>query len=106
MKDFMLNFLNGLITSTITFLIITFVPLPSLPLHLEKIIIFSIVAAIIGIIILRDKPIIHQVGTILGGVIAGFVIFNLGFPSEYIANSLIGGIIVGIIGTLSKFLGV
>ena len=105
MKDFILNLLNGFFTSVITFLIITFVPLPSLLFNLEKIIVFAVIAAIIGFIILRKKPLSQLIGTIIGGVLAGFVIFNYGlYITDYVTNSLIGAIIVGVLGTVTKFI--
>ena len=107
MKDFILNLLNGFITSVMTFLIIMFAPLPSLPFNLEKIIIFAVIASVIGFILLRKKPIAQLVGTIIGGVLAGFVIFNYGVQiTGYATNSFIGAIIVGVLGTVTKFVGV
>ena len=107
MKDFVLNLLNGFITSVMTFLIIMFAPLPSLPFNLEKIIIFAVIASVIGFIILRKKPLSQLVGTVIGGVLAGFVIFNYGvYITDYATNSFIGAIIVGVLGTVTKFIGV
>jgi len=99
--------LNGFITSVMTFLIIMFAPLPSLPFNLEKIIIFAVIASVIGFIILRKKPLSQLVGTVIGGVLAGFVIFNYGvYITDYATNSFIGAIIVGVLGTVTKFIGV
>lgn len=107
MKDFVLNLLNGFFTSIITFMIITVVPLPSLPYNLEKIIIFAAIASVIGFIILRKKPLSQLVGTVIGGILAGFVIFNYGVHiTDYVTNSFIGAIIVGVLGTVTKFVGV
>jgi len=107
MKDFVLNLFNGFFTSVITFLIVTFTPLPVLPFNLEKIIVFAVIASLIGFIILRKRPLAQLVGTVIGGVLAGFVIFNYGLHiADYVTNSFIGAIIVGIVATLSKFLGV
>ncbi len=107
MKDFVLNLLNGFVTSIMTFLIIMFAPLPALPFNLEKIIVFAVIASVIGFIILRKKPLAQLIGTVIGGILAGFVIFNYSvYITDYTTNSFIGAIIVGIIATLSKFLGV
>jgi len=107
MRDFVLNLLNGFFTSVITFLIIMFAPLPSLPFNLEKIIIFAVIASIIGFIILRKKPLVQLIGTVIGGVLAGFVIFNYSFYiTDYFTNSFIGAIIVGVLGTVTKLFGV
>ena len=107
MKDFVLNLLNGFFTSIITFLIIMFAPLPPLPLNLEKIIIFAVIASVIGFILLRKKPIAQLVGTVVGGILAGFVIFNYGiYITDYATNSFIGAVIVGVLGTVTKFVGV
>ncbi len=82
-------------------------PLPSLPFNLEKITIFAIIASVIGLIILRKKPLVQLVGTVVGGVLAGFVIFNYGLQITGLAtNSFIGAIIVGVLGTVTKFVGV
>jgi len=106
MKDFVLNLLNGFFTSVITFLIIMFAPLPSLPFNLEKIVIFAVIATVIGFIILRKKPIAQIVGTVIGGILAGFVIFNYGVRiTDYATNSFIGAIIVGVLATVTKFFG-
>jgi hypothetical protein len=107
MKDFILNLLNGFFTSVITFIIITFVPLPNLFYNLEKIIIFAIIASIIGYTFLRERPLSHLTGTVIGGVLAGFVIFNYGLNfADYATNSFIGAILVGVLGTVTKFIGV
>lgn len=107
MKDFVLNLLNGFLTSIITFMIITFIPLPSLPYNLEKIVIFTIIASVIGFIFLKERPLLQLAGTVAGGILAGLVIFNYGLNfADYITNSFIGAIIVGVLGTVTKFIGV
>lgn len=84
-----------------------FAPLPTLPFNLEKIIIFAVIASVIGFIILRNKPLVQLVGTVIGGILAGFVIFNYSYYiTDLATNSLIGAIIVGILGTVTKFIGV
>ena len=110
MKTFILNFLNGFLTTLITFIILQAliyfsIELPYLPLNLEKMAIFLCVLALLSYVILKVRKISSFVFTIAGGVVASFLIFNYSLLiTDIFVNTLIGGIIVGIISTVSKFI--
>jgi len=104
-KKFLLYFLNGFITSILTFIIIRFIVLPELFFNLEKILIFVGITLLIGFIIFRKQSITSFLATLIGGAIAGLIIFNYGpFITDFVANTLLGGALVGIIGTALEFI--
>jgi len=104
-KQFLLYFLNGFITTILTFIIIEFVVLPELFFNLQKILIFIGITLLIGFIIFRKQPISSYIATLIGGAIASFLIFNYAtFITDFFANTVLGGTLVGIFGTTFKFL--
>jgi len=104
-KKFLLYFVNGFITSMLTFIIIKFLVLPELFFNLEKILIFVGITLLIGFILFRKQSISSFIATLIGGAIASLIIFNYGpFITDFFANTLLGGALVGILGTVFEFL--
>jgi len=99
-----LNFTNGFLTSLITFIIIQFIPLPEFLWNIDKVVVFAIVAFIIGAILFRNKPLTSLISTVIGGVVAGFLIFNYSvFIVDFVVNTILGGVLVGVIGTALRY---
>ena len=104
-KKFLLYFVNGFITTFLTFIIIRFVVLPELFLNLEKILIFVGITLLIGFILFRKHSITSFFATLIGGSIAGLILFNYGsFISDFVVNTLLGGTLVGVLGTVLEFI--
>jgi len=104
-KHFLLNFLNGFLTTLLTFVIIQLLPLPNLPFNIDKVLIYGCITFIIALILLRNRPIINLIAAIVGGVLAGFLIFNYSiYITDFFVNTVLGGLIVGVIGTGLKYL--
>ncbi len=104
-KHFLLNFLNGFITTLLTFVIIQLIPLPNLPFNIDKVLIYGGITFIIALILLKNRPIINLIAAIVGGVFAGFLIFNYSvFITDFFVNTVLGGLIVGVVGTGLKYL--
>lgn len=104
-SHFYYNFLNGFLTSILTFTIIQFAPLPEFPWNIDKVIIFAVVTFVIGVILFRNKPLTSLIATVIGGVVAGFLIFNYSvFITDFVVNTLIGGVLVGVFGTVLKYI--
>jgi len=104
-RHFLLNFINGFLTTLLTFVIIQLIPLPELPFNIDKVLIYGGITLILAIILLRNKPIIAMVSAVVGGVFAGFLIFNYSvFVTDFFVNTLLGGLIVGVVGTALKYL--
>jgi len=103
-SHFCFNFINGFLTSILTFIIIQLAPLPEFPWNIDKVVIFAIVTFVIGVILFRNKPLTSLIATVIGGVLSGFLIFNYSiFITDFVINTLIGGVLVGVIGTLLKY---
>jgi len=102
--DFFLNFLTGFLTTLITFVAIQILPTFNLPFNIEKVVVFGVITLLIGLIFLRKKSMSSHIGTLIGGIIAGFIIFNYGVViTSYVINTFLGGTIVGVIGTVLKY---
>ncbi len=100
-----LGFLNGFLTTLLTFVIIQLMPLTELPFNIDKVLIYGVITFILALILLRNKPIISIVATVIGGVIAGFLIYNYSVHvTNFFVNTILGGLLVGVIGTLLKYL--
>jgi hypothetical protein len=103
-SHFYSNFINGFLTSVITFVIVQIAPLPEFPWNLDKVGIFAIVSFILGVIILRNKPLVSLIGAVIGGILAGFVIFNYGvLITDWATNIFLGGVLVGVVGTFVRY---
>ncbi len=103
-SHFILNFTNGFLTSLITFIIIQLIPLPEFPWNIDKVVIFAIIAFIIGVVLFRNKPLTSLIATVIGGIFAGFLIFNYSvFIADFVVNTLFGGVLVGVIGTILRY---
>lgn len=101
---FFLNLLNGFIATLATFVLIEMIPLPNLPFNIEKIFIFGTITLILGLFLLRNKPLTSLIATVLGGVFAGFLMYNYSpFITDFITNTLFGSALVGILGTVFKY---
>jgi len=102
---FTLNFFNGFLTTLITFIIIELAPLPEFPFNIDKGLIYGGITFILALILLRNKPIISMITAVIGGVCAGFLIFNFSaFITDFVVKTLLGGAIVGVVGTALKYL--
>ncbi len=100
-----MNFLNGFLTTLLTFVIIQLIPLPDLPFNIDKVLIYGGITLILAIILLRNKPIIGMIAAVIGGVFAGFLIFNYSpLITDLLVNTVLGGLIVGVVGTGLKYL--
>lgn len=103
-SHFYYNFINGFLASIVTFIIIQLAPLPEFPWNIDKVVIFVVVTFIIGAILLRNKPLTSLIATVIGGALAGFLIFNYSvFITDFVVNTFLGGVLVGVIGTLLKY---
>ena len=103
-ENFLLYFLNGFITTILTFVIIEFAVLPELFLNFQKMLIFVIITLVVGFILFRKQPISAYIATLIGGVIASFLIFNYSpFIADFFANTLLGGALVGVFGNVFQF---